>query len=72
MDVETVLTKGDPAEEIVKMAERSKARLIMVGSKGIKGGKPVPLGGVVRKITRYAPCSVLLTRSGRSAKEGCY
>ena len=70
MDVDTVLTKGDPAEEIVKMAERSKARLIMVGSKGIKGGKPVPLGEVVRKIIRYAPCSVLLTRSGRSEKEG--
>ena len=70
MDVETVLTKGDPTEEIVKMAERSKAKLIMVGSKGFMGGKPVPLGGVVRKIARYAPCSVLLTRSGRSEKEG--
>jgi nucleotide-binding universal stress UspA family protein len=70
MDADTVLTKGDPAEEIVKMAERSKAKLIMVGSKGFMGGKPVPLGGVVRKIARYAPCSVLLTRSGRSEKEG--
>ena len=70
MDVKTVLTKGDPAEEIVKMAERSKAKLIMVGSKGSMGGKPVPLGGVVKKITRYAPCSVLLTRSDKSEKEG--
>lgn len=66
MKVETVLTKGDPAEEIVKIAERSKAKLIMVGSKGFVGGKPVPLGGVVRKIARYAPCSVLLVRPGRT------
>jgi nucleotide-binding universal stress UspA family protein len=70
MEVDTVLTKGDPAEEIIKIAERSKAKLIMVGSKGFMGGKPVPLGGVVRKIARYAPCSVLLTRPGRSEKEG--
>ena len=69
MKVDTVLTKGDPAEEIVKIAERSKAKLIMVGSKGFAGGKPVPLGGVVRKIARYAPCSVLLTRPGRSGKK---
>lgn len=70
MEVDTVLTKGDPAEEIVKIAERLKAKLIMVGSKGFLGGKPVPLGGVVRKIARYGPCSVLLIRPGKSEKEG--
>lgn len=70
MEVDTVLTKGDPAEEIVKIAERSKTKLIMVGSKGFKGGKPIPLGEVVRKIARHAPCSVFLIRPGRSEKEG--
>ncbi len=70
MKVDTMLPKGDPAEEIVKIAERSKATLIMVGSKGFMGGKLVPLGGVVRKIARYAPCSVWLTRPGKSGKEG--
>ncbi len=70
MDVNTVLAKGDPANEILKIAERMKAKLIIVGSKGFKGGKPIPLGGIVRKISRYAPCSVLLTRTGRSEKEG--
>jgi nucleotide-binding universal stress UspA family protein len=70
MKVDTMLPKGDPAEEIVKIAERSKANLIMVGSKGFMGGTLVPLGGVVRKIARYAPCSVLLTRPGKFEKEG--
>jgi nucleotide-binding universal stress UspA family protein len=69
MKVETVLTKGDPAEEIVKIAERSKAKLILVGSKGFMGDKPVPLGGVVRKIARYAPCSVFLVRPGRTESD---
>lgn len=70
MEVDTVLTKGDPAEEIVKIAERAKVKLIMVGSKGFIEGKPVPLGEVVRKIARHAPCSVWLTRPGTSEKEG--
>lgn len=67
--VDTVLLKGDPAEELIKTAERVKAKLVMVGSKGFKDGKPVPLGGVVRKIARYTPCSVLLTRPGRAERE---
>jgi len=70
LKVDTVLAKGDPAEEIIKLAERVKAKLLLVGTKGFKGGKPIPLGGVVRKISRYAPCSVLVTRSGRPEKEG--
>ena len=70
LKVDTVLSKGDPADEVIKTAERVKAKLIIVGSKGLKGGKPIPLGGVVRKISRYAPCSVLVTRPGRPGKEG--
>jgi len=70
LKVDTVLSKGDPADEVIKTAERVKAKLIIVGSKGLKGGKPIPLGGVVRKISRYAPCSVLVIRPGRPGKEG--
>jgi nucleotide-binding universal stress UspA family protein len=70
LKVDTVLAKGDPAEEIIKLAERVKAKLLLVGSKGFMEGKPIPLGGVVRKISRYAPCSVLVTRPGRPEKEG--
>ena len=65
MDVNTILSQGDPADEVVNTAERLKAKLIIVGSKGFAGGKPIPLGGVVRKIARYAPCSVWITRPGR-------
>jgi nucleotide-binding universal stress UspA family protein len=67
--VETVLTKGDPADEVIKTVERMKVKLVIVGSKGFKEGKPIPLGGVVRKISRYAPCSVLVVRPGRSVSE---
>lgn len=66
--VNSVLRKGDPADEILKLAGRLKAKLIMVGSKGLKDGKPIPLGGIVKKIVRHAPCSVWLTRSPKSEK----
>lgn len=69
MKVDPVLRTGDPAEEILKLAERLNVKLIMVGSKGFKDGKPIPLGGIVKKIARHAHCSVWLTRPGRSEKK---
>ncbi len=60
--VDTLLSKGDPADEILKTAERLKAKLIIVEAKGFNGTKPILLGGVARKISRYAPCSVLVAR----------
>lgn len=70
MKVDTVLAKGDPAGQILKTAERLKAKLIIVGAKGFAEGKPIPLGAVNRKIFLYAPCSVLLVRPGRPETEG--
>jgi nucleotide-binding universal stress UspA family protein len=68
-NVNTLLTKGDPADEIITTAERIKAKLIVVGSKETSQGHPIPLGGVVKKIYRHAPCSVLLFRNGRPKQE---
>ena len=66
MKVDSLLTKGDPADEILKTAERLKAKLIIIGAKGRTGSQAIPLGGIARKITRYAPCSVLVARPGIS------
>ncbi len=66
MKADPIIRTGDPAEEILKIAEKTKAKLIMVGSKGFKNGKPIPLGGIVKKIARHAHCSVWLTRPGKS------
>jgi nucleotide-binding universal stress UspA family protein len=66
MKVDSLLTKGDPADEIIKTAERLKAKLIIIGAKGLTGSKAIPLGGIARKISRYAPCSVLVARPGIS------
>ncbi len=66
MKADPIIRTGDPAEEILKIAEKTKAKLIMVGSKGFKNGKPIPLGGIVKKIARHAHCSVWLIRPGKS------
>lgn len=67
MKVDSLLTKGDPADEILKTAERLKAKLIIIGAKGQTGSQAIPLGGIARKISRYAPCSVLVARPGISS-----
>jgi nucleotide-binding universal stress UspA family protein len=66
MKVETILTHGDPADEILKTAEVLKTALILIGAQGSGESESVPLGGVARKIARYAPCSVLVVRHARS------
>ncbi len=70
MKVDTILSKGDPADDILKTAKRVRAKLIIIGAKECAETQPIPLGGVARKICRYAPCSVLVTRPGRPQKVG--
>ena len=51
---------GTPFEEIIKSA--SERDLIVLGSKGKTGVERVFLGSVSEKVTRHAPCSVLIVR----------
>lgn len=58
--VETAL--GDPAEEIVALAKRQKADLIVVGSRGRSRIAGLLLGSVADHVTRAAPCPVTIVR----------
>jgi nucleotide-binding universal stress UspA family protein len=58
---EYVLT-GGPYVEIVRMAERIAADLIVMGAHGAAGTKPVLMGSVAEQVMRQAPCSVLTVR----------
>ncbi len=51
--------KGDPAEAIVRVADRIEADLIVVGNKGMKGVRRV-LGSVPNSVAHQANCSVLI------------
>jgi len=63
--VDRVFAEGAPAEEILRAAERHRADLIVMGSKGLTGLDRYLLGSVSRKVARHAPCSVLVVRSRR-------
>jgi len=56
---EALLADGDPAEEIITLAESHEADLIVVGT-GRRGGLgKLLLGSVAEEIIRVAPCPVL-------------
>lgn len=61
--VDHVFAEGAPAEEILRAAERHRADLIVMGSKGLTGLDRYLLGSVSRKVARHASCSVLVVRT---------
>jgi len=71
LKIDTLLAKGHAAEEILKAAKRIRADLVVVGSKGLTGLRRFILGSVAHKVTRHAPCSVMVVRqqSGPDAKK---
>lgn len=61
-EVETLTMMGNPAEVLIDLAKSEKADLIVVGSHGKSGLQRFLLGSVSDKVTRYAPCSILVVR----------
>lgn len=52
--VEVVLGRGEPAEEILRLAERSQADAIVLGSRGMRGVLGTVLGSVSQKVSSRA------------------
>jgi len=53
---------GKPADEIIKVAQRHKADLIVTGAKGLGAIARFLLGSVSAKLAQHSSCSVLLVR----------
>ena len=63
LEVDTKLTEGHAADEILNAAQEVQADLIVVGSRGVSELRRIMmLGGVSHKVVRHAPCSVLVVR----------
>lgn len=54
---------GDPATEIIGLAEERDADLIVTGTRGLSGVARLLLGSVARNVLTHARCSVLIVRS---------
>jgi nucleotide-binding universal stress UspA family protein len=60
--ITTRLTHGPAETTIIEVAERVRADLVVVGSRGLGPVKEFLLGNVSQQVIRSAPCSVLITR----------
>ena len=58
------LAFGHEADEILKAAKRTRADLVVMGSRGLTGLRRFLLGSVSNKVTRHAACSVMVVRNG--------
>jgi nucleotide-binding universal stress UspA family protein len=57
--VETHARFGNPAEVLCEVAAHLQADLIVVGNRGMQGGRRF-LGSVPNSVSHHAPCSVLI------------
>lgn len=59
---ELEIVTGDPAEEIIRLANIYHADLIVIGSRGLTGVKRILQGSVSSQVVEDAPCSVLVVK----------
>lgn len=62
IDVETIVTVGVPAQEIVNASNEKGVDLIVMGTHGRTGIAHVVMGSVAENVTRKAVCPVLTVR----------
>lgn len=62
IQLESLVVYGDPAEELILMAEEKNCEVIVVGSSGKGRMRRTLLGSVSTKISLHAHCSVYIVR----------
>lgn len=65
LKVQTLIGHGNPAHEIVRLAQEEKADLIVIATHGHTGFHHLVVGSVAEKVIRLAPCPVLAVREPR-------
>jgi nucleotide-binding universal stress UspA family protein len=63
LEVETLAREGYPATVIEEEAERQKADLIVIGTRGHSGFKHLLLGSIAERVVQRAPCPVLTVKT---------
>jgi nucleotide-binding universal stress UspA family protein len=61
--IEHRLVEGDPAGEIVQLAEETQCDLIVMGTHGRRGLSRLVMGSVAENVIRHAPCPVLTVKA---------
>ncbi|MCH9662987.1 MAG: universal stress protein [Gammaproteobacteria bacterium] len=66
---EVVLVHGKPWQEIMDIARKHHATLIIMGTHGRSGLRQLLLGSVTEKVVRHASCPVLVTRCAEAISQ---
>ncbi|MBF7082476.1 universal stress protein [Desulfallas sp. Bu1-1] len=62
VNVDIEMVPGDPAYEICLKAKEDNYDLIVIGNRGLGEIKSFLMGSISRRVSRHAPCSVLVVR----------
>ena len=62
IQVETAIAVGNPADQIIRQAERDNSDLIIVGQRGRSTLAKLVMGSVSELVLQHAPCPVMVTR----------
>jgi nucleotide-binding universal stress UspA family protein len=62
IELKTILRAGHPAQTIISVAQEGEFDVILVGHSGLSGVWAAFLGTTAEKVSRHAPCSVLIVR----------
>jgi nucleotide-binding universal stress UspA family protein len=68
LDVEDLIAHGDPAAEIVRMAEERGVGLIVISSHGRTGLGRILFGSTAESVVRHARCPVLVVKPQEGEK----
>lgn len=60
--IESLLINGDPAQEIIKLAETGDYDLIVMGSRGLNAFSRLMIGSVSNKVLNHVNISVLIVK----------
>ena len=58
----TMVMQGDPATQIVRLADDEHAEMIIIATHGLTGLRKFMFGSVTEKVIRFANCPVLSIR----------
>jgi nucleotide-binding universal stress UspA family protein len=68
LEVEDVIVRGEPAAEIVRVAEERGAGLIVISSRGRTGLGRILFGSTAESVVRHARCPVLVVKPPEADK----
>lgn len=69
LDIEEVITHGDAAAEIVRVAKERGVDLIVISSHGRTGLGRILFGSTAESVVRYAHCPVLVVKPPAESKD---